>query len=129
VTSYLLDTTALIDFSKGFPQATRRITQLLNQGNDLGVCAINITEFYAGIVPGVEPQIDAFLEALAYWPITRATAQQAGIWRHDYARRGQTLSTTDTLVAATAQSVRAVVLTDNIKHYPMPEVQVESIRS
>lgn len=129
MTRYLLDTTALIDFSKGFPPATQRLTELLEQGNDLGVCAINITEFYAGILPGEEPAIDAFLEALTYWPISRTAATQAGIWRYNYARKGQILSTTDTLVAAAAHAASAVVLTDNIKHYPMPEVNVKSLRS
>lgn len=125
---YLLDTTALIDFSKGFPPATSRIKTLLNQGDDLGVCAINITEFYAGLPPGQEPVIDAFLDALSFWPITRAAAIQAGIWRHVYARKGQTLATTDTLIAAVAHEFGAVVLTDNIKHYPMPEAEVRSLR-
>ena len=128
MSQYVLDTTALIDFSKGFEPSTSRIRALLDQGNDLGVCAINVAEFHAGFLPDTEPAIDRFLEALSFWPISREAATQAGVWRYTFARKGLILSTTDTLIAAVAHHERATLLTDNIAHYPMPELRVESIR-
>lgn len=125
---YLLDTSALIDFSKGFASAREKINQLLQDGSSLGVCAINVAEFYSGVLPGTNTDWDAFIHALEYWPISRKAAMQAGAWRNAYAREGLVLSTSDTLVAAVAYERRAILLSDNEKHYPMPKITVQSVR-
>ena len=52
MTRYLLDTDALISYSKGRQPAVSRITQLIDQGDELGVCAVNVAEFFAGLAPG-----------------------------------------------------------------------------
>jgi predicted nucleic acid-binding protein len=129
VTSYLLDTTALIDFSKGREPALSRIGAWLAGGDDLGVCAINVAEFYTGVAPSGRARWDHFLSLLYCWPITLAAARQAGVWRHDFARRGVALSTADTLVAAVAGDLGARLVTDNPKDYPMPGVQLVSLRT
>jgi predicted nucleic acid-binding protein len=129
MTRYLLDTTALIDFSKGQEPARSRILGWIHGGDDLGVCAIIVAEFYAGVPVAARPRWDAFLGALQYWPITWAAARQAGLWRYDFARRGIALSTADTLVAAVASEQDAVLVTDNTKHYPMAGVQLLFIRT
>lgn len=51
MTRYLLDTTALIDFSKGREPARTRIPQMIAAGDELAVCAVNVAEFYAGVQP------------------------------------------------------------------------------
>ena len=51
MTRCLLDTTALIDFSKGRQPASSRILRMFEAGDEVGVCAIVVAEFYAGLVP------------------------------------------------------------------------------
>lgn len=126
---YLLDTTALIDFSKDREPARSRILRMIESGDELGVCAVNIAEFYAGLPPERWTVWDDFLSALQYWEITWGTARQAGRFRYDFARRGIALSTADTLVAAVAWERGATILTDNVEDYPMDEVRVLSLRS
>src|SRR4051794_24175081 len=98
MTRYLLDTTALIDFSKGQEPARSRIQGWIDGDDEVGLCAINVAEFYAGLPPPQRALWDQFLGALQLWDITRAAASQAGIWRYDFARQGVTLTTADTLV-------------------------------
>lgn len=126
---YLLDTSALIDFSKGFEPSTSRVKRLLDQGAILGVCAVNIAEFYAGVLPGTNAAWDEFIEALEYWEISREAAVQAGAWRKVYALEGKALSTTDMLIAAVAAERGAILLSDNAKHFPIPGIEVRSIRA
>lgn len=57
-----------------------------------------------------------------FLPTSPAIAQQAGTWRYDFARRGLQLSTTDTLVAATAHAHGATIVTGNASDYPMSEI-------
>jgi len=50
---------------------------------------------------------------------------QAGIYRYEFARRGISLSVTDTLVAAIAKANDAIIVTANIRHYPMKDIQAQ----
>ncbi len=119
MTRYLLDTDALIGFSKQFESAYSLIPRLFRDGDELGVCPINVTEFYAGVDPQHTGVWGNFFTALQYWLISREAAIQAGRWRYQFARRGIQLPTTDTLVAAVAQERQATVVTGNLRDYPM----------
>ncbi len=129
MTRYLLDTTELIDFSKGRQPAQSRILQMIEQGDELGVCGINVSEFYAGLPSDQRRRWQEFFGALKYWDITRAIAEQAGAWRYEFASQGVQLPTADVLIAATAHANRSIIITNNIKDFPMLDVQVQPSRS
>lgn len=117
---YLLDTTALIDLSKSVEPTTSFIKQLSDGGEDLGVSPIAITEFYAGLGSHQYADWDEFFASLTFCQISYEASIQAGKWRSSFRAQGIQLSTTDTLIAAVASEVGAIVLTSNVKHYPMP---------
>jgi tRNA(fMet)-specific endonuclease VapC len=119
---YLLDTTALIDFSKGYEPAFSLVHRFIENGDEVGVSPINVAEFYSGLAATQWEVWDEFFEPLILWPISLSAAKQAGKFRYDFARAGITLSTTDTLVAAVAHEHRATIVTSNVKDYPMSEV-------
>lgn len=56
--------------------------------------------------------------------MTAAIAKQAGLLRRGWHKKGQTLSYTDVTIAAVALSNEVPLLTDNRKHFPMPELQL-----
>jgi predicted nucleic acid-binding protein len=128
VARYLIDTSALIDFSKGREPARARILALIRDDNAVGVCPINITEFFAGIPSEQRSQWDWFFASLTVWNISSEASLRAGYDRYDYGRRGHTLATTDALVAAVAREQRATILTDNPKDFPMSDIVVQSVR-
>jgi len=101
---------------------------MIEAGDELGVCAINVAEFYAGIPPERRSIWDEFIDSLRYWGITRDAASQAGRFRYEFARKGIMLSTTDALIAAVAQERGAVVMTSNVKDYPMREIHILSLK-
>lgn len=126
--AHLLDTTALIDFSKGFEPSRTKILALIDAGQQLAVCCVSVAEFFAGLTPTERPPWQRFFATLPYWDITPGAAEQAGIWRYEYRLQGIQLATTDALVAAIAWQRQAILITNNTKHYPMPEVQLMSAR-
>ena len=121
---YLLDTTALIDFSKGREPAYSLVRRFIENGDEAGVSPINVAEFYSGLAPTQWDVWDEFFEPLILWPISLDAARKAGRFRYDFARKGISLSTTDTLVAAVALEHRATLVTSNVKDYPMDEVKL-----
>lgn len=125
---YLLDTPVLIDFSKRREPAVSRLRTLNASGDELGVCAINVAEFFAGVPAHQRERWSLFFDALSYWEVDQPIARMGGAWRYDYARMGYRLSTADVLIAAVAASRRAVLLTSNAKDFPMPGLQVEKLR-
>ncbi len=130
MTRYLLDTTALIDFSKDREPTRSRILSMIGAGEKLGVCAINVAEFYTGAVPPGKRFIwDQFIGSLAYWDITFEAAVRAGRDRQHFLRTEQTLSMTDVLIAAVARQQGAILVTSNRKHYPMADITLLSLQT
>lgn len=125
MTRYLLDTTVLIDISRGREPAVSRIRAMIASGDELAISAINVAEFYAGLPPEKRVLHERFISALRYWHITRPIAMAGGQYRYDFARAGRTLSTTDALIAAVARQHGAVLLTDNLKDFPMTDIVVQ----
>ena len=118
---YLLDTTVLIDISKGQEPASSRIQALIDQGHELGVCAVPLAEFFSGIPPADRSRAEAVLRPFRYWDMTWEIAVQA---RYAYARLGQAISAPDALIAATAITLDAILVTNNVRHFPMPELRL-----
>ena len=128
LTLYLLDTDTLIDLSKGRQSVRQQILAWLGSNDALGVCAINVTEFYSGLLPSERVLWGRRFALLRHWDISESAARQAGVWRHDFARRGVQLSVTDTLVAAVSIAQGATIVTDNANGYPLGGVQLLPLR-
>lgn len=116
---FLVDTTALIDFAKGHEPVKSRLLEMIESGEELGVCAINIAEFFDGLPVEKRDQWSEFFDCLLYWNITKNIAIQAGSFKYDFQKKGVQLTTTDTIIAAVAQENKAIVITNNTKDYPM----------
>jgi predicted nucleic acid-binding protein len=115
----LLDTTSLINFSKGFEASTSCIKHILASGDEVGVCPVIVAEIFAGLPPQRHQDWDTFLSTLLFWPISYAASVQAGQWRYAFARRGIQVAMMDSLVAAVAHEIGATIVTSNVKDYPM----------
>lgn len=124
MTKYLLDTTALIDHLHGRQRTVELITGLAHQGHDLGVCCVNVAELYSGLSDKERVKADRLIDSLDYYEIPQDASKMAGNYRFDFTKRGVTLTTTDTLVAATAIKHGATLITANVKDYPMEEIEL-----
>jgi predicted nucleic acid-binding protein len=67
-------------------------------------------------------QARLLLDGLRYLETPEPAARLAGAWRYKYQREGLRLQTPDVLVAATALTHGATLVTGNLGHYPMPEL-------
>ena len=78
---------------------------------------------------GEEGKTLDLLRTLEYFEVTRQVAELAGDYRREYRQKGITLSLADAVIAAVAVFYGLVLLTDNEKHYPMPEIKLQSLGS
>src|SRR6266496_3364390 len=120
--TYLLDTDVLIDFFK-LKSPAKEIIQRLASTFFLALSALTVTELRSG---WTQEQADRLLPQLyalcSVEPVSKEIAQQAGVWRQAYKAKGLQLGTPDTVIAATAHLSGLCLLTNNTKHYPMPEL-------
>ena len=98
------------------------LTSFSRRATLLACCSINITEVYAGLRAGEEAKTKLFFGALRFFAVTPEIASHAGLLRRDWRQKGQTLSVTDVTIAAVALAHKLPLLTDNGKHFPMPEL-------
>jgi predicted nucleic acid-binding protein len=121
---YLLDTTVLIDVSRRREPASTWLEETLLRQVQVGVSAVTVAEFFAGLRPVLRAEWRDFLEGLSHWDVTRDIAIRAGILRYDLARRGRTMQGPDALIAATAIALGAALVTANVKDFLAPELEV-----
>ena len=122
--TYLLDTSVIIDTINGKRRRDDLLKEFLHQGHLLACCAINVTEVYAGLRSNEETLTSELLKSLQYYPIIWPVARLAGLLKRDYGRKGITLAATDVTIAAVAIYHQLTLITDNLKHYPMKELNL-----
>jgi predicted nucleic acid-binding protein len=128
MTTVLLDTTVLIDVLRGRLDRRSLLTALVMSGRNLATSSISIAEVYAGMRPEEESRTSVFLSSLECYPVTEAIARRAGSLKSTRARKGQTLSLADMIVAATALEHGLTLATDNRKGFPLPELKFQSFQ-
>ena len=118
----LLDSCVIIDALNDRRMRREFLAKLLDRGNLLGCCAVNLTEVFAGMRESEKIKTEQFLNSLEFFPIGPEVAKLAGMLRREWKQLGHTPSYTDLNVAAVAIHHDVALLTDNLKHFPMPEL-------
>lgn len=126
VALYLLDTNVIIRVLRAKSPAGDLLRGLVRSGNTLASCSITVAEVYSGMRAHEETVTRAFLNALEFLPATPQVAETAGLLRRDWQRMGRALSISDTLIAAVAIEYHCILLTENVKDFPMPGLRLQA---
>jgi predicted nucleic acid-binding protein len=124
VSTYLVDTSVLIDVLRGAPHRVERLRALVEDGHLLACSVITVAELLAGMRPKEQGATVALLDSLEIVDVTRPIAERAGLLRREWASRGRTLSLPDLLIAASAIHHGLVLVTDNVKDFPMRNLRL-----
>jgi len=119
----LIDTDVLIDHLRGVEQAKRFLRERRESGDLLYSSVITHAELLAGARPPEEPLLRALLESFQAVVIDAAVAEQAGLYCRQYSK-SHGLLLPDALIAASAKSVDATLVTLNARHFPMKDITV-----
>jgi len=122
--TYLIETDILIDLFNRQEKADTIISELSKKGR-LVSSAVTIAELRAGWddkkASFYMPKVYAIVEVVS---LTKEIAEYAGKLRNTYGKKGQVLPTVDTLIAATCIMNNYTLVTRNVRHYPMKEIDL-----
>jgi predicted nucleic acid-binding protein len=124
---YLLDSTVLIAHLRGELAATEFLLDLLATNHSFGTSCVNVAEVERGVRPRERKAVTALLSRLRYLETTREAAVRAGRYQAEFEKRGRTIHTADALIAGTARVHGAILLSDNVRDFPMRDIKVEPL--
>lgn len=119
----LIDTDVLIDHFHGHQAALDFMTQAVLTGEELAVSVVTLTELLGGMRLGEEERTDRLLDMFEVLDIDEQIGRLAAGYLRQF-RRTHHLELGDALIAATANTRKAEVVTRNVKHYPMTDIRV-----
>jgi predicted nucleic acid-binding protein len=122
----LVDTSVLIDALRDRGERPQLLARLVAQGAVLCSCDITLAEIYAGMRDKERSRTEELLDALEYVACDPQAARAAGALSRDWRRRGATLTLADAFLAVLALRNGLILLTDNRRHFPMPELTLWS---
>jgi predicted nucleic acid-binding protein len=112
----LIDTDVLIDLNRELPAAVEFIMKMPARPM---ISAITITELYAGVRDGRERDaLERFIASSVVLEVDTQVAERGGLLGRQYLKSHGT-GFADAVIAATAEIVRATLVTLNDKHFPM----------
>lgn len=123
---HLLDTSFVIDYWQGRPDAIARLDALVEAGAPLLVNEVVVCELFTGLRPAEYERARRFLEPLEFIQPGPEAAAAAGRWRAAARERGRALHLADALIAAAAEAAGAAILTRNVRDFALAAAPVES---
>ena len=121
--SCILDTDITIDFLRRREYAQKLLKSWAGEGL-LAISTLTHLEIYQGMKTGEEGLTNAFLDGLISVAVDIPIARRAGTMLRGLRSKGMTIGIADAIIAATALQFGAPLLTNNIEHYPFPDLKV-----
>lgn len=115
----VLDTNVAVDHLRGKPEAVALLEGLVQQGEAIVASELVRLELLAGVRRPERAALEEFCSALGWVPVNEDIARTAGELASKHRKSSQGIDVVDYVVAATALTLGAELLTTNIKHYPM----------
>jgi predicted nucleic acid-binding protein len=126
--TYLLDTNIIVDVLNDRRGRAELVLRLAGQGGLLACTGINVAEVYAGMRTHEEAKTDRLLKSLTLLETSWIAAKRAGEMAREWRGKGRMLHLPDLLIASTAIEYGAVLVTANVRDFPMEEVQIYPIK-
>ena len=121
--SCILDTDIAIDFLRRREYAQKLLKSWAGEGL-LAISTLTHLEIYQGMKTGEEGLTNAFLDGLISVAVDIPIARRAGTMLRGLRSKGMTIGIADAIIASTALQCGAPLLTNNIEHYPFPDLKV-----
>lgn len=115
----VVDTSVFVDHLRGDTRARDVLRSAQAAGHDLAASVLTRVEILAGARPREMPQTEALFAVIRWVDVDAEIADRAGGYANRYLASHRDIDTTDYVIAATAETLGAQLLTKNVKHFPM----------
>ena len=119
----LVDTDVAIDFLRERDYARKLLGKWAGEGL-LAISTLTHLEIYQGMKDGEERATNSFLDGLVSVAVDIPIARRAGTMLGALRSKGMTIGIADAIIAATALQFDTPLLTNNVEHYPFPDLKV-----
>ncbi len=119
---YLLDTDVFIWILRGRKDLVNKVSALRNK-SPLSLSVITIAEVYQNIFPSELLTTEEHIKNHIIFDADQKIAKIAGLYWQQYSRKLKKLSLTDCLIAGTANTNALTLVSLNIKHFPMTDIE------
>jgi predicted nucleic acid-binding protein len=119
----VIDSDIAIDYIRGEKYAIRILQDHVEKGA-IVVSTLTHFEVYRGMRTGEESLTDSFLDTLFSVDVDVELAREGGKLINGLRSRGLTIDAADAIIAATAIRLNVPLITNNISHYPFPDLNV-----
>lgn len=124
---YVFDTDVLINFFNKRKTELDLVAKFIQENRQLTISALSLTELLTGWTDEQAARhMPKLKDGFHIQGVSVEIASLAGKLRRDYKTNGRLLPTIDTLIAATALSLNATLVTNNTKDFPMPDLKLSS---
>ena len=121
--SCLIDTDIAIDYLRRRDYAQKLLENWAGKGL-LAISTLTHLEIYQGMKTGEERATNAFLAGLISIVVDIPIARRAGSLLGELRSKGRTIGIADAIFAATSLHCGAPLLTNNVEHYPFPDLKI-----
>jgi len=118
----VVDTDIVIDFLRQRDYARELLERWAGEGL-LAISTITHLEIYQGMKAGEDRATNAFLDGLLSILVDVPIARRAGRLLGNLRSKGKTIGIADAIIAATTLELGVPLLTNNVEHYPFPDLK------
>ncbi|MCI0346514.1 MAG: PIN domain-containing protein [Chloroflexi bacterium] len=115
----LLDTSFLIDYWRGLPEAEALMRRFIDEGSELIVNEVVVCELVTGLRDADLEAAGGLLRPIEFIQPGPESAFEAGHWRARARAQGSELSVSDALIASAAIAAGASVATRNLRDFEL----------
>ena len=118
--SILIDSDVIIDHLRGIGNFGKIINNTSN--NKCHISVISIVEVYSNLFPNEYKVVEMLLSELKIVNLDMIISKLAGNYRMIF-YKSHSLKIPDAIIAATAKFTNTILVTKNLKHFPMDDIQ------
>lgn len=122
MSSHLIDSDILISYLRGKESAVSLMGELCRDGIP-SVSSLSYFEIWAGVRPHEKRSVFRLFSSLEILSVDSSVAEHAGAYFNYYRSTRITLGRIDALIAATAKCHDLILVTMNVKDFPMEDIR------
>lgn len=123
---YLIDSDIIIEILRGNKKIKSSFDVIKSHNPNIYYSPVGKAEIFAGAFEKEKDDIKLFFNQMLCLDITAAIGEKAGNFLNTF-KKSHNIGLGDALIAATAILYELELITQNIKHYPMPGITIASI--